>query len=143
MASSVTGRKSRFQETATTKFKKIDTTKKVAMTGKNVETERCPGHATTPIYRIARSAKAGIASGAVAGCFTFSWKRKRFGQKVSRLGCRSRAKRKTLLAIPALLSGNLRNEPYLASCSSFDKSDGILLLDFSTVSHAEAAENAE
>src|SRR3989304_899151 len=78
-----------------------------------------------------------------AGFLRLIWKRERFGQKIGGLRRRSRANRKTFLAVPALLRGDLRDEPDLPPRSPVDKSDGVLLLDFGTVSDTQTAENAE
>ena len=59
----------------------------------------------------------------------------RAGQHEGRLQCRGRAKRKTLLAVPALPGGYFKNETYLFPDSSIDKSNSVLLLDLSTVSY--------
>ncbi len=82
-------------------------------------------------------------SRAVGACPAPAGKRERFGQEASRLCCRSRAKRKTLVAGSALVRSNVRNEAYLSSCSSFDESDRILPLDLGTVSDTQSTENAE
>ncbi|MCK7471321.1 MAG: hypothetical protein MZU95_11475 [Desulfomicrobium escambiense] len=54
-----------------------------------------------------------------------------------------RAQRETFFAVPALLGGYLRDEADLFPDSPVNKSDGVLLLDLSAVSHTETAVNAE
>ena len=54
-----------------------------------------------------------------------------------------RAERKAFLAVPALFGGYLRDEAYLPSYSSVNKSNGMFLLDLGTISYTEATENAK
>ena len=62
---------------------------------------------------------------------------------VGGLQIRRRAEREAFLAVPALLRGYFRDEIDLPSCASVKKPNGVFLLDFCTVSHAETAKNAK
>ena len=70
-------------------------------------------------------------------------KHKRFSQNKSGLEIRCRAERKTFLAVAALLRGYFRNETNLPSGSTVDITDSMFLLDLSTVSDTETAEDTK
>src|SRR3972149_6153367 len=57
------------------------------------------------------------------------------------IGCR--ADREAFLAVPARLGGDLRDKTDLPSHTSVEKTDSIVLLDLSAVSHAQTAKDAE
>jgi len=70
-------------------------------------------------------------------------KRKGFGENKSGLEIGCRAELETFFAVDALRGGYLGDEPYLPSGTTLHKSHRTLLLDLSTVSHTQAAKNAE
>ena len=67
----------------------------------------------------------------------------RFDQDVRCLQIRGRTQGKTFLAVPALLSGEVRDEVYFSPGAAINKTDSVLLLDLSTVSYTEPAVDAE
>ena len=61
----------------------------------------------------------------------------RLDQDVGRLQIRGRTQGKAFLAVPALLSGEMRNEVYLSPGAAINKTNSVLLLDLSTVPYTE------
>src|SRR3972149_5414799 len=71
------------------------------------------------------------------------WRYKRSHQDERGLQCRSRAERETLLAVPALLAGDLRDKADLPVRAPVHEADGVFLLDLGAEPYAQAAQDAE